>query len=160
MADKRKRRLAADEAHSWARNLKLYNPLAKLLLCMLAMYVNADGECWVGLKALAEDCDCDPKTITNRLNFLQSRGLITRKRQWISETGARNSEGRGKPTTDLIKLVMEDVEQYSMADDEEFSDPIGTELSDPISDPPAIRQRSASDPIQAGSVNEPEPEIR
>ena len=154
MINSRRRRLASDEAHAWARNLRLYNPLAKLLLCMLAGYVNGDGECWVGLNALAEDCDCDRKTIVNRLNFLQSRGLIIRKRQWLSLGGDRNSEGRGKPTTDLIKLEI-DVEDISTTDVKEVSGPIGTE-----SGPPAVRQPSASVGIQAGSVNEPEPEIR
>lgn len=176
----RQRRLASDEAHSWARHQHLGNPLAKLLLVMLAGYVNADGECWVGLRTLAEDCDCDRKTIVGRLDWLHARGLISRKRQWLSDNGDRNSEGRGKPTTDLIRLNI-DVENYSAAESEKVPNgPLNAEsdaelavqleqkkfqtdrtgpVSGPVQDWTApIRQRSVSGPIQAGPVNEPEPE--
>jgi hypothetical protein len=122
MTNKPKRRLASDEAHSWARNLHLGNPLAKLLLCMLAGYVNSDGECWVGVNSLAQDCDCDRKTIMRRLEWLEDRGHITRQEQWISEDGDRNSRGDGRHTTSLIKLVIENVEYSStiesMSDEE------------------------------------------
>lgn len=40
---RRPRRVAADEAHAWARNLRLHNSLAKLVLCMVTGYVNGEG---------------------------------------------------------------------------------------------------------------------
>ena len=49
----RPRRIASDEAHAWARNLRLHNSLAKLVLSMVTGYVNGDGICYVGIEALA-----------------------------------------------------------------------------------------------------------
>ena len=51
-APRRKRRIAADEAHAWARNLRLRNPYAKLILSMLTLYVNGEGECYASVNAL------------------------------------------------------------------------------------------------------------
>jgi pyocin large subunit-like protein len=75
-AKRRARRIAADEAHSWARNLKLNNPHAKLLLCMLTQYVNGDGICWVSVPTLSEDCELAQNTIRSRLNWLEEIGVI------------------------------------------------------------------------------------
>src|SRR6516225_3025598 len=165
----KKRRLASDEAHAWARNLHLGNPLAKLLLCMLAGYVNADGECWVGLNSLAQDCDCDRKTMVRRLQWLEKRGHITRQSQWISEDGVRNSRKDGRRTTDLIKLVIENVEYSATIEsmsDEELQQSI-TQISPPsvgppneVSGPLAVPLPSVSPPNQEGPQYEPylEPE--
>jgi hypothetical protein len=175
MTNKPKRRLASDEAHSWARNLHLGNPLAKLLLCMLAGYVNSDGECWVGVNSLAQDCDCDRKTIMRRLEWLEQRGHITRQRQWVTEDGDRNSRHDGRRTTDLIKLVIEDVEYSSIESmsDEELQQmsgpPQGPEKgsqnevpgpSQGVPGPLAVRLRSVSGPTKEGPQYEPflEPE--
>ena len=54
---RRKRRIAADEAHAWARNLRLGNAHAKYVLCMLTGYVNGEGVCFVSIPHLADDCE-------------------------------------------------------------------------------------------------------
>ncbi len=51
-----RRAIAADEAHSWARNLKLGNIHAKLILSMVTLYVDVEGVCFVSIPSLAEDC--------------------------------------------------------------------------------------------------------
>jgi hypothetical protein len=51
----------ADEAHAWARNLRLNNSQAKLVLSMLTLYVDGDGYCFVSIPSLAEDTDCRPR---------------------------------------------------------------------------------------------------
>src|SRR5882672_4611620 len=51
-AKRRPRRIAADEAHAWARNLRLNNAQAKLVLSMLTLYVDGDGYCFVGIPQL------------------------------------------------------------------------------------------------------------
>lgn len=104
---RRARRIAADEAHSWARNLRLKNPYGKLLLCMISQYVQGDGTCFVGIKALAEDCELAEETIRRRLTWLEMVGAIVRLPQWIDENGRRNSENRGRRTTDEIRLLFE-----------------------------------------------------
>jgi hypothetical protein len=100
----RPRRIAADEAHSWARNLKLGNIHAKLILSMVTLYVDAEGVCFVSIPSLAEDCEMSPDTVRKRLAWLEQIGAISRTGQWIDEKGNRNSLGKGKRTTDLIRL--------------------------------------------------------
>ena len=104
---RRARRIAADEAHAWARNLRLRNPYAKLVLCMITQYVQGDGTCFVGLKALAEDCELSDQTIRSRLSWLETVGAIVRLPQWVDEYGRRNSEERGRRTTDEIRLLFD-----------------------------------------------------
>lgn len=106
-ATRRARRIAADEAHAWARNLRLNNPLAKLILSMLTQYVNGDGVCWVSVASLAEDCELAQNTIRDRLGWLEQRGAITRIPRWVDDHGHRNSESRGRRTSDDIRLMMD-----------------------------------------------------
>lgn len=104
---RRPRRIAADEAHSWARNLKLGNIHAKLILSMLSLYVDAEGACFVSIASLALDCEMSPDTVRRRLAWLEEVGAIARTAQWLDENGNRNGAGRGKRTTDLIRLLYE-----------------------------------------------------
>jgi pyocin large subunit-like protein len=101
----RPRRIAADEAHSWARHLKLGNPYAKLVLSMLTIYVNGDGSCFVGIEQLAEDTELSADTVRKRLAWLERVGAIARFPQWIDASGRRNGDGRGKSTSDEIRLL-------------------------------------------------------
>jgi hypothetical protein len=106
-AKRRPRRIAADEAHAWARNLRLGNLHAKMVLSMLTLYVDGEGSAFVGIPSLAEDCELSPDTVRRRLGWLEEIGAIARVPQWLDENGNRNSLGRGKRTTDLIKLLIE-----------------------------------------------------
>ena len=94
---RRARRIAADEAHAWARNLRLRNPLAKLVLCMLTQYVNGEGVCFVSIDELGKDCELAPNTIRSRLTWLEEMGVIARRQQWLDEKGRRNADGHAVP---------------------------------------------------------------
>ena len=100
----RARRIASDEAHAWARNLRLGDPHAKLILCMLTLYVDGEGCCFVSIPSLAEDCEMSANTVRRRLAWLESIGVISRTPQWIDGQGRRNSVGPGRRTSDLIRL--------------------------------------------------------
>src|SRR4051812_29647747 len=104
---RRPRRIAADEAHAWARNLRLGNPYAKLVLCMLTLYVDGDGHCFVSVNQLAEDCEFAAETVRKRLAWLETVGAVARFAQWVDEHGRRNSEGRGRRTSDEIRLLID-----------------------------------------------------
>lgn len=129
---RRPRRIAADEAHAWARNLRLGNPYAKLVLSMLTLYVNGDGACFVGISALAEDCELAQETVRRRLAWLEEIGAITRFPQWLDENGRRNSEGRGRRSTDEIRLMIStDPDEIEARAKGEQNDDGGTESAPP-----------------------------
>lgn len=149
----RPRRVAADEAHSWARNLKLGNPYAKLVLSMLTLYVQGDGICFVGIEALSEDTELSADTVRKRLAWLEQVGAIARFPQWIDANGGRNGEGRGKRTTDEIRLLMSadegEIERRALGGGSESID--GVAETSPASETP-ISPRS-----QPGQQNENTP---
>lgn len=163
----RPRRFASDSAHAWARNLKLGNVHAKLVLSMLTLYVDGEGCCWVGIPTLAEDCELSPDTVRRRLHWLEAIGAIARIPQWIDERGCRSGAGRGKRTSDLIKLMYdsdsEEIEARAAGDETvAISTPFSpssqqglNSARDSVSTPPALRQPSQSG---QGLISEPEPE--
>ena len=106
-AARRKRRVASDEAHAWARSLTLNNPLGKSLLRAICLYCNDLGTCIAGIETLAKDCDVSPDTVRSRLKFLEAIGAIVRFARWLDEHGRSNSEGRGKRTTDEIRIMID-----------------------------------------------------
>lgn len=103
---KRARHVASDEAHAWARSLALNNPNAKTVLRALALYVNGEGSCFVGIDQLSDDTDLSADTVRRRLVWLEQIGAIVRLPQWLDENGRRNPDGRGKRTTDEIRLLL------------------------------------------------------
>ncbi|WP_420133970.1 hypothetical protein [Rhodopseudomonas sp.] len=103
----RRRRFASDEAHAWARNLRLGNPHAKSLLRAIALYSNDEGSCIAGIGTLAEDTDLSPDTVRKRLAFLEEIGAIIRLPRFLDDKGRANTEGRGKRTTDDIRMQLD-----------------------------------------------------
>jgi len=104
---RRARHVASDEAHAWARSLPLNNPNAKTVLRALALYVNGEGSCFVSIEQLAEDTDLSSDTVRRRLIWLEQIGVIVRLPQWLDGNGRRNSEGKGKRTTDEIRMLLQ-----------------------------------------------------
>lgn len=165
-AKRRARRIAADEAHAWARNLRLNNPHAKLTLSMLTQYVDGDGFCFVSIPTLADDTELSPTTVRSRLAWLEEIGAIARLPQWIDEYGRRTGDGKGKRTSDLIRLMIdvdpERIEAGAGGDTEAVSREVsppphggvnpGSENVSPV---PALCQPSDS---AQGLISEPEPE--
>lgn len=169
-AARRARRIAADEAHAWARNLRLNNPHAKLTLSMLSLYVDGDGFCFVAIPTLADDTELSTQTVRNRLAWLEQIGAIARLPQWVDEMGRRNGEGRGKRTSDLIRLMIDTDQDVIEAAAGGDPDAVSREVSpmpqtglnngaDPVrynvSPAPALRQPYDS---AEGLISEPEPE--
>lgn len=106
-AKPRRRRFASDEAHAWARNLQLRNPYAKSVLRAIALYTNDEGSCIAGIPTLADDTDLSEDTVRKRLKFLEEIGAIVRLPRWLDENGRSNTEGRGKRTTDDIRMLID-----------------------------------------------------
>jgi hypothetical protein len=165
-AKPRARRIAADEAHAWARNLRLNNPHAKLTLSMVSLYVDGDGYCFVSIPTLADDTELSTQTVRNRLAWLEQVGAITRLPQWIDEYGRRNGEAKGKRTSDLIRLMLDVDPEVIEAAVRGDLDAVSREVSpmpqtglnpvpETVSPMPALRQ--PYDSVE-GLISEPEPE--
>lgn len=169
---KRQRRgVASDEAHAWARSLPLSNPNGKTVLRALALYVNGEGCCFVGIDQLAEDTDLSADTVRRRLVWLEQVGAIVRLPQWLDENGRRNGEGRGKRTTDEIRLLLDadfdEIERRALGDFSPDSSPEPAEFSPSsvqgLNDAAQIGSPALAvgQPLQSceGLISEPEPEI-
>lgn len=176
---RRARHVASDEAHAWARSLPLNNPNAKTVLRALALYVNGEGCCFVGIDQLSEDTDLSADTVRRRLVWLEQIGAIVRLAQWLDENGRRNSEGRGKRTTDEIRLLLhadiDDIERRASGQESSDNNSISTmettalspssqqglsdgsdDAPEPVSPAPALGQPSQ---LCDHLTSEPEPEI-
>jgi hypothetical protein len=171
----RTRHVASDEAHAWARSLPLNNPNAKTVLRALALYVNGEGACFVGIEQLAEDTDLSADTVRRRLVWLEQIGAIVRLPQWLDGNGRRNSDGKGKRTSDEIRMLLQaDIDDIERAASglgyTENGDISSTETTsinpssqqglnsaaETVSPAPALGQPSQS---CEGLISEPEPEI-
>lgn len=100
-------RLGADAARVWARELELGNPYAKAILLAIANYMNEDGAAWPGLVTISRDTDISEETVTKRLRWLESIGAIAVFRCWRDDSGRRNYDGRGKPTSSEIRFLFD-----------------------------------------------------
>jgi Helix-turn-helix domain len=162
----RARRIASDEALACARNLRLGNPQAKLILSMVTLYVDGEGCCFVSIPALAEDCEMSPDTVRRRLAWLESIGVITRTPQWIDAQGQRKSTGPGRRSSDLIELMIPGVSPSNQPG----LDPSSGEISPsnvPVAESVSPGSQQGSSPRLAlrrpshcgkGLISEPEPE--
>ncbi|WP_440640264.1 hypothetical protein ACSHT2_02665 [Bradyrhizobium sp. PUT101] len=174
-AKRRARRIAADEAHAWARNLKLRNLQASILLRSLSLYVDGDGVAFAAIPTLAEDCDgLSVDTVRRRLVWLEQVGAIARQPQWLDENGVRNGHGRGKRTTDEIRLLFDadpdliearaqgrapHVGEENAAETTEISPSSQLGLNSTVSPRPALGQDSVSPSSTCDQlISEPEPE--
>lgn len=164
---RRARRVASDEAHAWARSLPLHNPYAKSVLRALALYVDGEGCSFVSLEQLAEDTDISLDTVRRRVVWLDQVGAIVRMAQWIDENGRRNGDGRGRRTTDKIRLLLDaDPDVVEAATGPNGDDPINPSSQPGLNDAHPTPATS-SDPAPAlgqpshscqGLISEPEPE--
>ena len=94
-------------AHAWARQMRLRNPYGKAVLMALTHYVNDVGSCFCGIPTLAEDTDLSDDTVRKRLKWLEEIGAIARFPRWRDDKGVINGDGRGKRTSDDIRLLLE-----------------------------------------------------
>ena len=171
---RRPRRIAADEAHTWARNLRLGNHHGKSVLKALSLYVDRDGWCFVGVEQLAYDCELSADTVRRRLVWLEEIGAVLRRAQWINSKGCRNSAGEGKRTSDLIKVMVDAgndhiIEARARGEiiDEDDGDDDEKEQVSPCSEQGLSRGVETPSPAPApgqpshcgeGLISEPEPE--
>jgi DNA-binding transcriptional ArsR family regulator len=108
-------RIGFDVAHAWARHLDFDegHALEKFVLLMLVGYVDGDGQCFVAQRTIAKDCGISQRSVGRYLSWLEEQGLIRQEPQWRDESRNRNSESRGRRTTNLITLLIPGGEKSS-----------------------------------------------
>lgn len=72
---------------AWAMEVRIGDPLAKLLLVALADRADKEtGQCWPSLSRLCEDTEMSKASVTRRLFYLEQRGFIHRTQRDQSST--------------------------------------------------------------------------
>lgn len=84
-------------ALTWAKAQKAGGIGPKAVLMALACRANEEGQTWASRSLIAEDLECDAKTISRAFKELEARGLILR------EERHRND---GSRTSDMISLAL------------------------------------------------------
>lgn len=143
---KRRGRVASDSAHAWARCLKLGNPYAKLVLVSCCLYVNDAGSCFVGIATLADDTELSADTVRKRLKWLEDIGAIVRFPRWIDENGRANSDGRGKRTSDEIRLMIDE--------EPEAIEARANGQSEPVCEDDAMTEAAEVSPLNQQGLNQ------
>lgn len=145
---KSRERIGADDARVWARELRLKNPFAKSIMLALANYMNEDGSCFPGIGTIARDTDISEDVVAKRLRWLEEIGAIAVFRCWRDDSGRRNYEGRGKPTSSEIRFLFD-------ADRDE----IEARAEDAVGDRPlrGAARRSAERSTEEADEEQPEP---
>ena len=69
------------KAMSWAWEQATSSSGAKLVLLALADHANDDGECWPGMKRIAEKCGMSARQVSNHVTGLEIAGLIETTRR-------------------------------------------------------------------------------
>lgn len=87
------------QAMSWATRQKVGGPIGKSILIMLANYANAEGECFPSHQRIADDCECDRRTVLRWMRNFDKLGLLERERRRRKD---------GTQTSDFITLKLSD----------------------------------------------------
>jgi hypothetical protein len=67
------------QAMAWAVKQRTGDPLAKLLLLVLANYANERNESWPSMLRLADDTQMSKRSVVNKLAELEESGLLTKR---------------------------------------------------------------------------------
>ncbi|EME1594833.1 helix-turn-helix domain-containing protein [Escherichia coli] len=62
-----------------AMNIKVGNPLRKLVLIKLADNANDNGECWPSYQRVADQCEVSRSTVKSHIRALEEMGLLKRE---------------------------------------------------------------------------------
>ena len=62
-----------------AMNMKVGNPLRKLVLIKLADNANDDGECWPSYQHIADQCEISRSSVKAHVRELEKCGLLKRE---------------------------------------------------------------------------------
>lgn len=144
---RRRARIGADAARTWARELELGNPYAKAILLAIANYMNEDGTAWPGVATIARDTDIAENTVTKRLRWLEDIGAVALYPCWFDENGMRSYDAHGpdgkkrKATSTEIRFLFD-------------ADPAAIRARAFNKSPDETPDETGASPLPAGGLND------
>lgn len=94
-------------AMNWAMDQATGDPRSQCLLYVIADCASPDGVAWPSIKYMAAKSQQSKATVQRRLKELEEIGAVARFPRWEDEDGKVNSEGRGRRTSDEIRLLLD-----------------------------------------------------
>ncbi|BEM41771.1 hypothetical protein SME13J_03900 [Serratia marcescens] len=74
-----------------AMNIKVGNPIRKLVLIKLADNANDKGECWPSYQHIADHCECSKTAVRNHIEALERVGMLVREHRIGTNNGKGNA---------------------------------------------------------------------
>lgn len=106
-------------AMNWAMEQETGDPRSQCLLYVIADCANPEGVAFPSIKFMAAKSQQSKATVQRRLKELEDMGAIARFPRWEDEGGKVNSEGRGRRTSDEIRVLLDAHIIRSSGDDDD-----------------------------------------
>jgi hypothetical protein len=132
-------RYGSDYARAWSRRLRFGDVRAKSVLNAICNYVDENGHCFPSIGTLADDTDQSVDSVRRRLQFLERVGVLVRFGRWYDDHGKVNQDGRGRRTSDEIRLIFD-------ARQEDIDAAIAQEAKRPDGEADPSQQQGSADP--------------
>lgn len=124
-----------------AMQMKVGNPLRKLVLLKLADNANDKGECWPSYQHIAEQCEIARSTVKNHVRDLEEAGLLKRV---FRKEGTKNK-------SNIFVLTLDEVKNKSMGGS---GDDLGQQMPEVGQE---ITEGGSGDDLGVGHQITPEP---
>jgi hypothetical protein len=104
------------QAMAWAVKQKTGDPLAKLLLLVLANYADERNESWPSMVRLADETQMSKRSVVNKLAELETQGLLTKRTELTPMGAISHNVYRLKLVVHDVHPVVHDVQDGSAPD--------------------------------------------
>ncbi|EKY4415704.1 helix-turn-helix domain-containing protein [Escherichia coli] len=111
-----------------AMNIKVGNPLRKLVLIKLADNANDNGECWPSYQHVADQCEVSRSTVKSHIRALEEMGLLKREFRRKGELNQSN----------VFYLTLDNAQQIQPESGGAGADPRTYHSFEPVNEPKNI----------------------
>lgn len=111
-----------------AMNIKVGNPLRKLVLIKLADNANDNGECWPSYQHVADQCEVSRSTVKSHIRALEEMGLLKREFRRKGELNQSN----------VFYLTLDNAQQIQPESGGAGADPRTYHSFEPVKEPKNI----------------------
>ncbi|EJL3742400.1 helix-turn-helix domain-containing protein [Salmonella enterica subsp. enterica serovar Montevideo] len=119
-----------------AMNIKVGNPLRKLVLIKLADNANDEGECWPSYQHIADQCEVSRSTVKSHIRALEDMGLLKREFRRKGELNQSN----------VFYLTLDNAQQIPPESGGAGADPRTYHSFEPVKEPLERKKKPSSMP--------------